>query len=182
MSKRPWLGPLLFHALDACVALEENHGAEVGARARALLRIEEQAVEITKKLEGAVVEPEPVAKPEPAVVEVEFPESDLAPEIELPPTIEEKQRMLEELADLRKSNPIRYEKKKKEAADRLAVSRAAVEEEVKRIRHGRPREEEQSQATRLMAIGFGDGVQLWHSPDGRSEERRVGKECRSRWS
>ena len=46
----------------ACVALEENHGAEVGARARALLRIEERAVEITKKLEAAVVEPEPVAE------------------------------------------------------------------------------------------------------------------------
>jgi hypothetical protein len=147
----------------ACVALEENHGAEVGARARALLRIEERAVEITKKLEAAVVEPEPVAEPEPAV---EFHESDLAPEIEPLPTLEEKQRMLEELADLRKSDPIQYEKKKKEAADRLEVSRAAVEEEVKRIRDGRPKEEEQSQATRLMAIGFGEGVQLWHSPDG----------------
>ena len=148
----------------ACVALEENHGAEVGARARALLRIEERAVEITKKLEGAVVEPEPVAEPEPAVVE--FHKSDLAPEIEPPPTIEERQRMLEELADLRRSNPIGYAEKKKQAADRLDVSQDAVEMAVKRIRDGRPREEEQSQATRLMAVGFGEGVQLWHSPDG----------------
>src|SRR6516162_7834631 len=89
----------------ACVALEENHGAEVGARARALLRIEQRAVEITKKLEAAVVEPEPVAEPEPAV---EFHKSDLAPEIEPPPTLDEKQRMLEELADLRTSDAIQY--------------------------------------------------------------------------
>jgi hypothetical protein len=59
-------------------------------------------------------------------VEVEFHESDFAPEIELPPTIEEKQRMLEELADLRKSNPIGYAEKKKQAADRLDVSQDAV--------------------------------------------------------
>src|SRR5256884_4356024 len=31
-------------------------------------------------------------------------------------------------------------------------------------------------------ISSGDFNGLWHTPDMRSEERRVGKECRSRWS
>jgi hypothetical protein len=41
-----------------------------------------------------------------------------------------------------------------------------VERAVKRIADGRPRKEEQSQATRLMAIGFGEDVELWHSANG----------------
>src|SRR5262249_14950195 len=63
------------------------------------------------------------------------------------------------------SDPIEYAKKKREAAERLDVSEAIVEEAVKRIRAER-KEQEQSQATRLMAIGFGEGVKLWHSLDG----------------
>ena len=31
-------------------------------------------------------------------------------------------------------------------------------------------------------IGFGNSVCRYHLPYVRSEERRVGKECRSRWS
>src|SRR5262252_1580885 len=49
---------------------------------------------------------------------------------------------------------------------RVGISQDAVERAVKQIRDGRPKDEEQSQATRLMAIGFAEGVKLWHSPDG----------------
>jgi putative DNA primase/helicase len=69
------------------------------------------------------------------------------------------------LADLWDSDPIEYAKRKRESAGRLDVSEAIVEEAVKRIRAER-KEQEQSQATRLMAIGFGEGVKLWHSLDG----------------
>ena len=33
---------------------------------------------------------------------------------------------------------------------------------------------------RIPLNGFGDPIELWK--EARSEERRVGKECRSRWS
>src|SRR3712207_7584191 len=35
---------------------------------------------------------------------------------------------------------------------------------------------------RVVAVGVADAVQLRGGPAERSEERRVGKECRSRWS
>src|SRR6266540_3079245 len=156
---------------QACKSIEEElGGGEAGKKLRELfeteaVKVAERAAEITADIENAEAKDEKTRVEEPKA-EVEFHESDFAPEIQPLPTIEQKHRMLEELADLWESDPIQYEKKKKEAADRLDVSRAVVEEGVKRIRDGRPRKEEQSQATRLMAIGFGEGVQLWHSPDG----------------
>ena len=156
---------------QACKSIEEELGGEeAGAKLRELFdaehaKVSQRAAEITAALEKAEAKGEKARVDEPKV-EVEFHESDFAPEIELPPTIEEKQRMLEELADLRKSNPIGYAEKRKQAADRLEVSQDAVERAVKRITDGKPREEWQSQATRLMAIGFGEGVELWHSLDG----------------
>jgi hypothetical protein len=143
----------------AYVAIAEKYGAEAAAKARELFEVGRAELK-------AAEEPTKTTEVEEPFEEVKFHESDLAPEVEPLPTIEEKQRMLEELADLRESDPIGYAEKKKQAADRLDVSQDAVEKAVKRIRDGRPREEEQSQATRLMAIGFGEGVQLWHSPDG----------------
>jgi hypothetical protein len=138
---------------------------EAVARARALLSAEKRAAEITAELDaaarqrGAEIEKQPVER-------VEFHESDFAPQLAHPPTINEKQRMLEGLADIWSIDPIKYAERKKEAADRLGVSQDAVERAVKQIRDGRPKEEEQSQATRLMAIGFAEWVKLWHSPDG----------------
>src|SRR5262249_19581768 len=134
--------------------------------------IEDRGAELTAGLDAANPEstPEPVegvteAEGEEDEVAVEFHESDFAPQVERPPTIVEKQRMLEGLADLWDSDPIEYAKRKRESAGRLDVSEAIVEEAVKRIRAER-KELEQSQATRLMAIGFGEGVKLWHSLDG----------------
>src|SRR5262245_28974676 len=148
----------------ACLALQEHHGVEAVARARALLSVEKRAAEVTAELDAAArqrdVESE---KQQPAV---EFHKSDFAPEVQRSPTIEEKQEMLENLADLWSVDPLQYAEKKKQAADRLDISQEAVERAVKRIADGRPRKEGQSQATQLMAIGFGERVELWHSANG----------------
>src|SRR5262249_48608346 len=158
--------------------LEKDHGVEAVARARALLAIEGRGAEITAGLDAAdAANPGSIPEPEPAEnvtgaermqdeVAVEFHENDFAPQLSRPPTINEKQRMLEGLADIWSIDPIKYAEGKKEAADRLGVSQDTVERAVKQIRDGRPKEEEQSQATRLMAIGFAEWVKLWHSPDG----------------
>src|SRR5262249_12710833 len=137
---------------------------------RALLAIEDRGAELTAGLDAANPEstPEPVegvTEAEGEEDEVAVHESDFGAEVEGTATIVEKQRMLEGLADLWDSDPIEYAKRKRESAGRLDVSEAIVEEAVKRIRAER-KEQEQSQATRLMAIGFGEGVKLWHSLDG----------------
>jgi hypothetical protein len=98
----------------AYVAFAEKYGAEAAARVRELFEVKQAESKATE-------EPRKAGDVEELIAEVEFHESDFAPEVELPPTIEEKQRMLEELADLRKSNPIGYAEKKKQAADRLDV-------------------------------------------------------------
>src|SRR5262249_24694214 len=148
----------------ACLALQEHHGVEAVARARALLSVEKRAAEVTAELDAAARQRDVEIEKQPVMELVEFHESDFAPEVKRPPTIEEKQEMLENLADLWSVDPLQYAEKKKQAADRLDVSQEVVERAVKRIVDGRPREE-QSQATRLMEIGFGEGVELWHSPD-----------------
>ena len=148
----------------ACLALQEHHGVDAVARARALLSVEKQAAEITAELDAQRdVESE---KQQPAMELVEFHKTDFAPEVQRPPTIEEKQEMLENLADLWSVDPLQYAEKKKQAADWLNVTQEAVERAVKRIADGTPKKEEQSQATRLMAIGFGERVELWHSANG----------------
>jgi hypothetical protein len=75
---------------------------------------------------------------------VEFDESDFAPEVEPPPTIEQKQEMLEELAELWAKDPIAYARKKKEVANRLAVNQVYVDSAVKQIRDRSPRKMESS--------------------------------------
>ena len=130
----------------ACIALQEHHGVEAVARARALLSVEKRAAEVTAELDAAArqrdVESE---KQQPAMELVEFHKSDFAPEVQRPPTIEEKQEMLENLADLWSVDPLQYAEKKKQAADWLNVTQEAVERAVKRIVDRRPRREEQSQ-------------------------------------
>jgi hypothetical protein len=148
----------------ACQSIEkELGGGEAGKKLRELfetekVEFEKRAAEITADIENAKVETE----------EVEFHESDLAPEVVRPPTIEEKQAMLEELADLWSADPLRYVERRREVAKRLETNQEAVERAVKQVRDARPDEEaEQSQVTKVMALGFSPGVQLWHSADGK---------------
>ena len=125
----------------AYLTLEKHHGVAAVARARALLAIEDRGAEITAGLDAA--NPESIPEPAEGVTEdereedevaVEFHESDFAPQITHPPTVKQQQEMLESLTDLWDSDPIEYAKKKREAAGRLDVSEAIVEEAVKRIR------------------------------------------------
>jgi hypothetical protein len=144
----------------AYVAIAEKYGAEAAAKARELFEVGRAELK-------AAEEPTKTTEVEEPIAEVEFHESDFAQEVIAPPTVEEKQRMLEGLADLRDIDPLAYAEKKKEAADWLGVNQIAVERGIKQIRDARPKkEEEQSQATRIMAIGFREGVRLWHSPNG----------------
>ena len=66
----------------ACLALQEHHGVDAVARARALLSVEKQAAEITAELDAQRdVESE---KQQPAMELVEFHKSDFAPELAHP--------------------------------------------------------------------------------------------------
>src|SRR5262249_6745464 len=84
-----------------------------------------------------------------------------------PPTIEDRRQMLEELANLHSVDPLAYVEKRKVAAKRLATTVAAIEQAVKQVRDARPKaDEDQSQATRVVAIGLDENVKLWHAPNG----------------
>jgi hypothetical protein len=82
-----------------------------------------------------------------------------------PPTIDEKEAAFKEMAKLWTSDPIAYAKQKEDWADKLAVTQTVIERAVKVVRD-KEEEGEQSQTTKLVAIGVGDNVQLWHAPDG----------------
>jgi hypothetical protein len=99
------------------------------------------------------------------VAAFKFHPSDLARE-EKPLTHEEKQRELDKLADMRGSDPILYAEKHKELAKRLCTTVAAIDKAVRIVLQNRADDGEQSQTTKLVAIGVGEGVQLWHAPDG----------------
>jgi hypothetical protein len=86
-----------------------------------------------------------------------------------PVTIEEEARLISELADLYGTDALQFTEKLRVVAKRLNTTQEALKREVKLERDRKPRNdgnEEQSQSTKLMAIGLGDEFLLWHSPDG----------------
>jgi hypothetical protein len=97
--------------------------------------------------------------------DIKFHKSDLKPEVKLP-TIEEKEKALEQLADLREADPLGYAEARKEWAKRLFTTVAAIDQAVKIVLDKRADDGDQSQATKLVAIGMGDNVRRWHSPNG----------------
>lgn len=99
------------------------------------------------------------------VADFKFHPSDLAEPKAAPPTIEEKNRALEELADLKGKDPITYAGKRKELAAELCTTVAAIDQAVKIVLERRADDSEQSQATKIVAIGVGKNVVLWHSPN-----------------
>jgi hypothetical protein len=147
-----------------------------------------------KRIFGLVAEPKPKPepKPEPAREKVQFHQSDKVEEEPLPPTVEEKQEMLEELADLWTQDPLAFDTKLKDAAGRLGVTKEAAKRAVRKVRDERPKEErEESQASKIVAIGFEPNVQLWHAPngmgyasikvDGHRENYRIDSTAFERW-
>jgi len=95
---------------------------------------------------------------------VRFHKSDLTPEKPIP-TVEEKQRRLEELASLRDSDPLAYAEKRIKLAKELHTTVAAIDQSVKIILDKQADKGEQSQATKIVAIGVGKRVRLWQSPN-----------------
>jgi hypothetical protein len=81
-----------------------------------------------------------------------------------PPTIDEKEAAIKRMAKLWRTDPFAYAKQKDEWADKLDVTKGVIEKAVKVERD--KEESEQSQTTKLLAIGVGNDVQLWHAPDG----------------
>ena len=93
-----------------------------------------------------------------------------------PLTIEERNRAFEEMAELWNSDPLAYAEKRHELAARLCVTVVAVDRVVKIVRDRQgPDEGEQSQATKLTAIGLGEDVRLWHSSGEAYASVRVGE-------
>ena len=82
------------------------------------------------------------------------------------PTIEEKQRALQELADLRDTDPLEYASQRKVWADRLCTTVKAIDGAVRLVLDKRIDDSDQSQATKITAIGVSEDVQLWHSEAG----------------
>jgi hypothetical protein len=70
------------------------------------------------------------------------------------------------LANLRENDPLTYAEKKKEWAAKLATTMAAIEQAVRLVLDKRTDAGEQSQATKLVAIGMGKDVELWRSSTG----------------
>jgi hypothetical protein len=83
-----------------------------------------------------------------------------------PITVEEKDRELERLADLMDTDPIAYAVAHKELAKRVCVTITAIDKAVKIVRDKRDDKAEQSQATKLLAIGMAENVRRWHAPSG----------------
>src|SRR5262249_47313897 len=96
--------------------------------------------------------------------DIKFHKSDLKPEVKLP-TIKEKEEALEKLADLREGDPLAYAEGRKEWANRLCTTVAAIDQAVKIVLDKRADDGDQSQATKLVAIGMGDNIRRWHSPN-----------------
>jgi hypothetical protein len=99
-----------------------------------------------------------------------FHKTDKAGANELPPlTAEEKEKKIAELAALRKVKPLEYADGKAALAKRLGHSQEVVHEMVMAYHRREPKaddDHEQSQATKVMAIGLGGDFRLWHSADG----------------
>jgi hypothetical protein len=158
--------------------------------------------EVTKKV---AVAPEPKLADKPGVREfvkaqseamgekpkINFHASDKKPPKVAPPTIEDKRRALEELADKRKTDPLAYAEGRREWADKLCTTVKAIDEAVKLVLDRRADDGEQSQVTRIVAIGMSNKVKLWHSPewvghasvmkDGRWENYRIGSRDFDQW-
>jgi hypothetical protein len=120
------------------------------------------------KLDWAAVDwDEPVvAKAAKAAKVVRFHPSDEIKR-ESPPTIEQKNRALEVLADLRGTDPLEYAGQRVRWAKRLCTTVVAIDQAVKQVLAAREDDGKQSQATELVAIGVNkERSRLWCSPEG----------------
>ena len=120
---------------------------------------------------------------------VKFHPSDLTKQA-APPTVEEKEQALEELATLRETDPLAYVDRKRQCAERLCTTVAAIDQAVKIVRDKRADDGEQSQATKIVAIGMSGDVRLWHSAsegyatvrvDQHWENYRIGSRSFDQW-
>ena len=136
----------------------DQRWAAAFAKARVELAVVRGA-EIAEQLAEADAEAEPKA-------EIKFDPSDHAPRGDAPPTIEERDRALEKLADLWDSDPLAYAESRKEWAKRLCTTMGAIDKAVKIIRDKLTSGGDQTQATKLASIARGKDVELWHSPAG----------------
>jgi hypothetical protein len=119
---------------------------------------------------------------------VEFHETDRIQQ-QRPVTIEERNKALEELVDLWEADPFEYSKKRKDLAAKLGETLEVVDHAIRMTRDRLPKEGADSQASKLMAVGF--NVRLWHSTeatgyasihrDGHWEHYRIAGRAFDRW-
>jgi hypothetical protein len=116
----------------------------------------------TTELDTAIkAQSAPESKPEPAF---KFHPSDWAKSKPPPPTIEEKNRALEKLAVLWDTDPLAYAEQRRELADQLCTTVAAIDKAAKLVRDQQDDEKsEPNQTTKLSSICVSDDVRLWHS-------------------
>jgi hypothetical protein len=110
----------------------------------------------------------------------------------LPLTIEDRDRIIGDLADLKNTDAFAYEEKSKAAAAMLYVNRSTIEKQVKLELARRPREiTKYSQAMRVAKLCKCEEVELWcdeHKQgyasiliDGHRETYRIASKSFSRW-
>jgi hypothetical protein len=177
-----WINHLRRAGADVDAEVFDQRWASAFAKARVELAVARGA-EIAAELAEAKALP---AEPKP---EIKFDPSDQAPKAPAPPTIEDKNRTLEELADLYESDPLAYAEGRKDWAKRLFTTVLAVDKAVKMILAKRTDAGEQNLATKLVAVGMQQ--QLWQSPSGDSyatvltgghrENYRIGSRAFERW-
>ena len=130
------------------------------------------------------------AKTEGVGMGIKFHPTDLKEPVQ-PITADEKQLALNRLADLRETDPLAYAEQRKAIAAQLCTTVAAIDQAVKIVRDKRADDGEQSQATKLVAIGMSNDVRLWHSPTDESyasirvgghwENYRIGSRAFDQW-
>ena len=101
-----------------------------------------------------------------AVSSIKFHPSDFVIEASTKLTVAERDKAIEELADLKITHPFEFAEKRKALAKQLYTTVDAIDQAVKITRDKRNDDVEQSQATKIVAIGIGEDVQLWHAPNG----------------
>jgi hypothetical protein len=135
------------------------------------LRLREEAARVVAAKAVPEIQPGDESKAEPkaeAGAKVKFDKRDHASVPKEPMTLDERDARYEVLLHLYGTDPTEYELKKKELAQELGITQKTVEKEVKLLRDERKevKDDEVSQAAKIIAIGMSKDVRLWHSAVG----------------
>ena len=164
-----WIRPFLpkAKAKAKAKAVEEDFLAELRAGKAARHAVLDAEIARLRALKEAKKVGVPPVQPPDEVV-VKFDKRDHQQVPKEPMTLDQRDGYYEVLADLWGTEPTQYEEKKRWLGKELGLPLKTIEREVKLRRDERKegKEDEISQAAKIIAIGMGEDMRLWHSPVG----------------